>query len=53
MHDAVIKISPHDFMRMKAIELDADQAAALEFVKELLLKAETAAHGGLKNHLDK
>ncbi len=53
MQGAIIKLDPHDIMRMKAIALDADQADALAFVKELLLKTEAAARSGLKNHLDK
>jgi hypothetical protein len=53
MHAVVIKVTPHDCMRMKAIVIEADKTDALNIVKELLRSVEAAASGGLKNHLDK
>jgi hypothetical protein len=52
MKETIVKITPHDLMRMKAVIMDADRDAALDVVKDLLNRAEAASRGGLKNHLD-
>ena len=50
--ETIVKISPHDLMRMKAVVMDADRDAALDVVRELLSRAELSSQCGLKNHLD-
>ncbi|HNR86730.1 MAG TPA: hypothetical protein PKM65_00135 [Spirochaetota bacterium] len=52
MADAIIALTAQELMRMKAIDIDADRDDALSLVRELLRRAETQLHGGLRNHLD-
>ncbi len=51
--ETIVKIMPNDLVRMKAAVMDSGRDAALDFVRDLLGRAEAAAKSGLKSHLDK
>ena len=53
MKDTAVRISAKDQMRMKATVLDNDRDDALDIVKELLQRAESAQKLGMRSHLDK
>jgi hypothetical protein len=52
MKDVVIKISPQEQMRLKVIVMDKDKDDALEFLKLVLEKTETASMSGMCSHLE-
>ncbi len=52
MKDVVIRITPQEQMRIKAIALDQDKEDAFEFLKLLLEKIEAASIPGMRSHLD-
>ena len=52
MEEIVIKITPQEQMRMKVIVVDKDKDDALEFLKLLLERTETASMSGICSHLD-
>lgn len=52
MDDIIIKISPVEYMRMKAAVIDSDHEGALELVRELLRRTDMSLNSGLKSHLD-
>jgi hypothetical protein len=53
MADFNIKLTDQELMQMKMIAVDSDRDGALDFVRDILRRAEISANAGLKNHLDK
>jgi len=53
MKDVDVRITPQELMRMKAVVMDGDRDDALAYISELLGRAESELHSGIKSHLDK
>jgi hypothetical protein len=53
MADINIKLTYQELMRIKMIVVDSDRDSALDFVRDILRRADISANAGLKNHLDK
>jgi hypothetical protein len=52
MKEVIIKMTPQEQMRIKIIVIDKDRDDALEFLKLLLEKTETASNSGMCSSLD-
>jgi hypothetical protein len=53
MGDIIIKITGEELIRMKMAVMDTDRDDALELLRLLLKRAESAGNAGLKSHLDR